>query len=227
MPSGTLYVDLSAVGGGGNLPLALEEASLALYDGYGRLADLVRSTGHDDVVVHNHPRAPGSWSAFTGAAIRGSASYGRNAQSRDRDTGEDFRALFGRSMGRSNGLGARTGQLPAPDVRLHDTALHGGLTLIINAGAEHAGEAWSFTFTVGHLGGQGPIFGLGPTAIQNWLVLGATPPWFGTLDSRGSARLDVSPGSIPPGLAADTIFLTQSATGIVTSWTFVLEFDVF
>ena len=232
LPAGVPYVDLSVVGGG-NIPFTSSEYSCALYDAHGRLVDLMRTTGHDDPVVHNHPRAPAAPWAFTGAAgraIQGAGAIGRSSTSIDFDTGADFRAQPARTMGFANPIvfwPAWPGHERLLDVRANGTALGGGLTLILSGGPARAGEQWSFAFNWGHLQGQGPILGLGSDAVQNWAVWSAFPQWSGTLNARGAARVDFDPGTLTIGsIQMDTIFLLQNATGAITTYTNVIEIDL-
>lgn len=226
LPAGVDYVDLIAVGL--NIPWTTEEYDAALYDHRGRLVDLFRTKGHDDLLVHNHPRAPAHWSDFTGTAGRGpngERAVGRDAASTDTGSGLDFRPLLARTMGSANGAGASNGLGDALDVRLNETGRGDGLAIIINAGAAYSGHKWSFLLTAGHLGGQGPFFGLGAEALQNWLVFSVSPPWFGFLDARGSARVDLAPGTLPAGVGLDTLFILQDPGGALSAQTRVLAFD--
>ncbi len=219
--------------GGAGIPWTTQEFDCALYDHFGRLVDLARVTRAGAEVVHNHPRAPASPLDFKGAAIQGllgDGSTGRNHQSIDNDSGLDWRPSLIRSMGASNTQATANpfwypSTLPQLDVRLNSTRAGGGLTMIINGGPEHAGKTWTFAFSGGHLDGTGPILGLGPDAVNNWLITSVTPPWFGVLDADGSARLDVPGGSVPPGLQTDDIFLLQDANLNFVHWTKVLQFD--
>jgi hypothetical protein len=231
LPGGAPYVDITTLPGFQGLPFTTAEFDCALYDGYGRLVDLVRTTGHDDQVVHNHPRAPSSWSDFGGAAGRndnsGDRAIGRDLVGTDTNTGADFEPLYIRTMGSQNlppASGGPAGHGDLLDVRLNATGPGGGLTLIINAGPAYAGYDWSFFLGIGHLNGQGPFLGLGPEAIGYWLLLRNLPPWSGLLDARGSARLDIAPSTIP-GLALDTVFILQDAAGLLALRTKVLELD--
>jgi hypothetical protein len=212
-----------------NIPFYTEEYSCALYDAYGRLVDLVRTTGHNDQVAHNHPRAPGDWAAFMGAAGRdgsGEGSIGRHIFSDDNNLGSDFRSLATRSMGMQNLVntyGPTVGADDAWDVRLNGTGPGGGLTVIINAGPQYAGYRFRFTLSPGHLQGTGPFFGLGADAAQNLAILNQAP-WAGLLDAEGSARIDLPPLSIP-GFQSDTLWLLQAPNGALTFTSRLLEFD--
>jgi hypothetical protein len=224
-PSNVSYINV----GGAGFPWTNQEFDVALYDHYGRLVDYVRASGHDDTVVHNHPRAPSAWRDFQGVAQRtptGAQALGRNRFSYDTNRGQDWRAYATRTMGTANTVNGTFYLSTGTDL---DVVLDGngggGLTVIINAGSEYAGARWSFLLSFGHLQGTGPIFGLGPEAYSNWLMLNSTPPWFGFLDSRGTARLDIPGGTVPPGLATDDIFILQDAQGSLALWTGVLEFD--
>jgi hypothetical protein len=72
--------------------------------------------------------------------------------------------------------------------------------------------------------GQGPVHGLGHDALSG-LTPNGTTTWWSYLDARGSARLDLPPGSLPPGLQLDLVFGLQDSAGVFTSLTKVLEFD--
>lgn len=227
-PAGVPYVVV-----GVNLPTHWEECSLALYDNLGRLLDLVRVTGDDDEVVHNHPRAPAAWNAFTGAAPRqggiGGGSFGRERVGStfvDTDRGSDWRALFLRSMGSYNAMWVGAPGLgDVLDVRIHETSAGEGLTIILNGGSAAAGFLYSYFFSLGHASGTGPFYGLGQDAITNWLIVLATPPFSGVLDGRGSARVDLPSGALPPGVDVDCIFILQSAAGALQRRTAILEYD--
>lgn len=203
---------------------------LVLKDNLGRVVDVVRFTGHDDDVVQNDPRDPSHWDAFTGYVARALAPQGilaRNPDAPDSDQGRDFvgvatRTLGGRNQPAANHWPASEGRF---DVRWNATAGGGGLTLVMNAGQDHAGALWSFFWNLGHLDGQGPIAGLGANAILNWQVTATTPPWFGALDDEGRARVDLPTGSLPPGLALDAIFVLQDPTGPLVARTGILEWD--
>jgi hypothetical protein len=100
--------------------------------------------------------------------------------------------------------------------------------MILNAGADRAGQRWSFAFSFGHSQGLGPLAGLGSDVVTNWLAFGSTPPFFGFLDGNGSARLDFPAGTLGAGVAADFIFVLQDGllqTAPVTSVSNILEFD--
>jgi hypothetical protein len=192
----------------------------------------VRATGPGDARVHNHPRTPSRWSEFGGAAPRandsGSGCIGRDSPSNDTDSGADWRPIFTRTMGSVNASstwGGLAGLGHKLDVRLSDGAGTGGISIIINAGLAYANHKWSFFVSGGHLNGLGPFFGLGPEALANWMVLSQAPPWFGFLDARGSARLDLPPGTLPPGIDTDDIFILQDPAGGLVLRTAVLEFD--
>lgn len=235
LPSWVPYVALStqsSFGGGGNIPWVSEEYSCALYDSYGRCVDVVRTTGHDDVRVHNHPRAPSAPFDFVGAAMRsadGDRSIGRKLLNNDSDNGSDWVALYTRSMGVENHFSAYVGNpglAGGVDVRLNGTPYGGGLTGIINAGPAFAGKHWSFAFSSGHQHGQGIFFGLGAEALNNWLLLNQDPLWSGQLDANGSARVDFETGVLPAGLTSDDIFIIQDAGGGLALRTAVIEWDM-
>ncbi len=232
IPLGVPYVNLQAVAGG-NLPMVSAEFSLALYDSYGRLIDAVRTTATSGPIVHNHPRAPSHPQDFTGAAPRfapGTVAVARISTTQDSHVGSDWQAVTNRTMGSNNAGGGFTGSVGIGTaagpfgVRVNDTAAGQGLTIIMNGGSTMAGQAWSFTFSGGHLGGTGPVFGLGLDAIDNYLTLSTTPPWFGILDVDGSARLDAPPGIAPAGIQVDAIFIVLNG-GAIAAQTAVLEFD--
>ena len=203
--------------------------TLGLYDHRGQLVDLVCATPEDSELVHNDPRLPSHPHAFTGKAAPlspGFGSIGRNFDSEDHDVGDDWRSYVARTMGYKNlSFNFSPDPTKSMDVRLNDGS-GGGLSIIINAGGDHAGEKWSFLLSFGHLNGQGPLAGLGADAFNNWLLFSVTPPWFGTLDSRGHDRLDLPGAVVPPGIQLDAIFLTQDVmTGAVRTWTPVLMYD--
>ncbi len=228
-PSGVPYRNVNS-GGGSSFLIGTERYSIALYDSFGRLVDYVRSAGHDDTVAHNHPRVPSGFGDFMGAALRTSnptGVLGRNGLQSDTNTSTDWVSYATRTMGSANGSGFTLVPSADPklDVRAHSTRLGGGLTLILNAGEENEGLRWSFTFSSGHLLGTGPLLGLGADALPNYQVLNATPPWFGILDERGSARLDAPAGSVPPGIAVDLLFFLQSPEGALVQLTSILEWD--
>lgn len=231
MPGGTSWTTLASQGLG-NIPFTDGPLELALYDARGQLVDLVRSTGEGDVRVHNHPRAPGPWDAFVGAApraaVRGADSIVARQVSNDTDSGSDWRTLTTRSLGLINPIAGFTGPIGHADplsVRIDATPLGGGLALIMNAGQPYAGMTGRVLFSAGHSHGQGPIFGLGVDALanfENYWVQVAIP-----LDFRGSGRIDLAPLSLPPGAELDTVFfvLAQDQTPVLN--TLVLEYDVF
>jgi hypothetical protein len=225
MPGGTQYVDLTTLGL--NIPWTNEEYDCALYDNLGRLVDLMRATGSDDHVVHNDPRAPSAWSDFTGAAPRiinsGDQAVARTTTTAaaDTDSGADWRPVFARTMGTANSGFTGLAGLGSPlDVRLSQTGF------IINAGPANAGAWFSILFSAGHSQGLGPILGLGLDALGNWLAINTAPGLSGTLDARGSARLDLPP-SIPAGVQTDDVFILQGGGvgGPLVALTKVLEFD--
>ena len=74
--------------------------------------------------------------------------------------------------------------------------------------------------------GLGPFFGLGLDALFNFGLLYGVAPWSAVLDAEGSARIDLSPGTISSGLRTDDIwFLQDPVTGDLISQTLVLEYD--
>ncbi len=217
---------------GYNLPFVGEEFSCALYDSYGRCVDVLRTTGATHVIPHNAPRAPSAWTEFTGAAFRStisSGAIGRTPTGFDSNTGKDFRTQPTRSMGSANLATFPTGGDVDLDARLHETGVPGGMTIILNAGSDHAGEKWTYAFSLGHQLGTGPVLGLGADAVNNWLFTISTPGLYGVLDSMGSARLDFPPGTLPPGIQTDGIFFLQPNTGNLfepfITQTRILEFD--
>jgi hypothetical protein len=229
LPAGVAYANLLAVGGG-NIPWISEEFDCALYDNLGRLVDLMRTTGHDDGLVHNHPRAPSHWADFAGATGRnnngGADAVGRRSSGADTDRGGDWYPYFTRTMGLANsgasGLGGPSGLL---DVRLDETGRGDGMAIVINAGAAASGGRYSFLFSLGHIQGNGRFFGLGDDALINWLMVLVTPPLSGFLDAQGSARVDLPPLSLPPGLQADCIFVLEQPPGWLAALTPIVEYD--
>lgn len=231
MPPGTPYVNMTGTG----IDIPSAEFELALYDHYGRLIDLVRCTGHDDKVVHNHPRAPSRWSDFVGAAERmglvGDGSVARrfgnmNAFIIDNNRGSDWRPMFTRSMG-STGAGwiGGPGLGDELDVRVNGTAAGGGMTIVLNAGSGSAGHKFSFLYSIGHLNGTGPLWGLGADALNNWAAIHSSPFFSKNLGVNGEARVDLPSGALPPGLQADVIFILQDAAGLFTKRTAIIKYD--
>ena len=145
----------------------------------------------------------------------------------DNNNGGEWTPAFTRTMGSTNPTLAPqlAGNATSFDVRLNGTPTGAGITAIMNAGPAYAGYRWSFTYSLNHLDGNGPFFGLGADALTNYLQLSQTPPWFGTLDAQGSARLDFPSGSIPPGVDTDDMFILQDPAGNIVRVTDVLEFD--
>lgn len=190
----------------------------------------MRTTGHDDRVVHNFPRAPGAWEAFTGYAGRlatGAGVIARDAQSTDTDSGADWQPRVLRTMGYENqntnqtlGVGDRV------SVRIHDALGNGSLTYVVNADAAFAGAVVSIIPSYVHSSGQGPIAGLGADALQNWVALRGFEPWGATLDARASYRFDLPAGSLPLTWVGDHIVVILDATtgGLLAS-TGILEED--
>ncbi|MAG58104.1 MAG: hypothetical protein CMJ83_17600 [Planctomycetes bacterium] len=212
----------------GLLGLSSDELTIGLYDRLGRLVDLLRTIQEATTVVHNHPRAPSWPEDFHGAVPRllaGDRAFGRTSATMDTNTGGDWRAVNARSMGMPNGgfVGA-PGHADAYDVRLNE-ASGNGITAILNAGVVSANHRYSLLFSLGHLDGQGPFFGLGGEAFLNWIVILSIPPLSGSLDELGSARFDFSPGTAPSGFEMDCMFLVQLPNGLLTKRTVILEFD--
>lgn len=230
LPAGGAYVNVgAAVLGSQNIPWITDEYDCALYDVHGRLVDLMRTTLETGIVVHNHPRAPAGPLDFTGAAGRagggGADAIGRSATGADTGTGADFRPVFVRTLGSANtGFAAGPGLGSVLDVRIHE-GRGDGLTILWNAGPAAAGGRYSFFTSAGHLNGLGPFLGLGPEALQNWLLILGVPPFSGFLDAQGSARLDLPPVSLPPGADADCLFIVESPPGQLVAHTLVCEFD--
>jgi Concanavalin A-like lectin/glucanases superfamily/Lamin Tail Domain len=226
LPGGVGYIVLSAI------PWTSGELSCALYDSLGRLVDIVRTPRTTSPLVHNHPRAPSHWADFVGAAGRnnngGDDAFGRGSTSADANDGGDWFPIYTRTMGSSNASSSQSG--PAGhddvlDVRLNETGLGQGLQAIINAGGAAAGDTYNFLISIGHAGGNGPFFGLGPDALANIPAFYNIPPFAGVLDAQGSGRIDFDPGILPPGIDADFIFVLQQPGGAVSAVTRVLEFD--
>jgi hypothetical protein len=114
------------------------------------------------------------------------------------------------------------------DVRLHETGLGNGLTLIVNAGSSRAYARFDLLFSLHRAFGQGPILGLDFDAIAHFVnySIPGVPPFGATLDSGGAYRFDLPPGSTPAGIASDNVAvvedLSNPALALVTR---VLEFD--
>ena len=222
------YVGVQARGHG-NIPFTNNPLEVALYDNRGRLVDIMRSTGVDDVRVFNHPRSPAGWEDFVGGAARVSSRGGVSIIARqvgnDTDTGSDWRTTTQRSLGSANPIGGFIGSIGhdhALDVQLTSTGFGGGLSIIVNGGPTAAGLNWRVLFSSGHANGQGPIFGLSNEAITNyqlyWDQIG------GILDSTGGARMEVDPNTFPPGVELDAVFWLLGPGG-PERHTLVLEYD--
>lgn len=239
LPGGVQYVNVALHGG--SLALNSFEYEIALYDQYGRLVDLMRASGGNDTVVQNHPRAPSAWYDFNGAALRLSTVGGGSICRRisnigiiggttpyfDNGTGADWQPCFTRTMGSINaGWVGELGMSARLDVRANETALGNGMAIILNAGSSHAGERYSFLFSLGHQYGAGPLWGLGFDALANWLTTVSSPVFSGTLGPRGEGRIDLPSGSLPGGLGADAIFILQDpANGNLLSRSPIVMFD--
>jgi hypothetical protein len=232
-PSNIPYINVAANAQPG-FPWITSEFDAALYDNRGRLADYVRTARQGTNVAHNHPRAPSAANDFRGYAPRGTTGErvtARSSSSSDTNRGTDWRAQGTRTMGTINPatffptLGYAD---PRPvDVRVFSET-GGAVHIIVNGGPEHAGEFWSYSATLGHLYGTGPLLGLGPDAINNYLLLTSIPGLSGILNSDGVARTDFPLGFLPPGVQLDQIFfLNDLSNGQVTSQSPILMFDTF
>jgi hypothetical protein len=231
LPSGVGYTNLGALGF--SLPLTSSPYVLALHDHLGRVVDLIRVSGLDDQVVHNAPRTPSFHGDFKGAALRqgliGGSSIGRRIGSFGyitSNSGSAWQPCFTRTMGGVNLDFAGTQGLDSLlDVRMHESPLGEDLRLILNAGSFSSGRLYSFFFSLGHQNGTGPFFGLGFDALFNWQLVLSSPPFSGSLDAAGSARVDLSAGTLPVGFDLDAIFILQEPTGAFVTRTAILEFD--
>lgn len=243
VPSGTALgvFAVNVANFGQSFNLNHREYEIALYDGYGRLMDIVRASGGNDTVVQNHPRAPAHWNDFTGAALRlavagddvicrrissigiigGTTPYFSNG------SGADWQPCWYHTLGSVNsGWIGQQGMSDRFDVRAHESALGDGMTIIFNAGSAQAGNKYSFMFSNGHAFGAGPLWGLGWDALTNWLFIQSSPLFSGLLGARGEGRIDLPPGALPPGVTADVIFLLQDpGTGAVLMRTPIIMFD--
>lgn len=231
LPSNSRYIDLSALNPpGGVINLDSEEFEIVLYDRLGRAVDVVRASGSLHPVAMNDPRTPCHWSEFRGLARRGlggDRAIGRHS-STDTHQGSDFKAIFTRSMGLANPSGSFQDPLGAasPLDFVASPGAGGGLTFIWNAGGAAAGGTVTTLISLVHSNGAGPFFNLGADALTNFLTFGNLPPFQVTLDALGSARFDLSPASIPPGIDADLIAILMNATGTaVVGLTPIVEFD--
>lgn len=233
LPAGATYVDVSStLLGGQNLGLSLtNEYSLGLYTEDGDLVDLVRATRAGGVTVHNHPRTPSQPFDFRGAVFRISTADSMIARldpTGDSDQGTDWAPTLVRTMGSPNtGFAAPVGAPGPMDVRLNQTGLGQGLTMLLNAGPQFAFRNYQVFFSGVHSNGVGPFFGLGADAAAIAEVVFGVSPFAGTLNSQGAARiLDVPPGAAAPGLGTDNVvFLFDPLTFQVIGQTQVLEFD--
>lgn len=212
-----------------NIPWASDEYQLAMYDNLGRLVDLVRTTGHDDEVVLNHPRCPAHPLDFVGAAGR-DAQFGgdgvivRYTTANDSNDGGDWRPAYVRTMGSSNNnYSGNPGLAASFDCRVNEGAAPGnGITVILNGGPGLAGAFYTQFLSAGHSFGVGPFYGLGSDALANYAIL-QSAPFSGTLDAQGSARYDFNPTTVGSGIDADVIFIAVQGGTLVR--TAVLEFD--
>lgn len=229
LPHGVKYVNIYTVSAG--IPWTTAEYDCALYDHRGVLVDLVRTTGHDDTVVHNFPRTPAPWTAFTGYAGRNgldSGAVGRKPSSLDTDTGADWGAKLIRTMGFTNTLSLlnAVGRGDRVDARIHDAHGNGALTFIVNADAQYAGFVMNILPSYMHSEGQGPVLGLGADAIPNWVALRNYEPWGALLDAQASYRFDIPVGSLPPTWVGDHIVvILDPNTGALQARTGILEED--
>lgn len=225
------YVNLSAIGGG-NIPFTMGSWQLGLYDSYGRAVDVVRAHGVSGPSYSNAPRLPADWTAFTGAspqATTGDGAIARFSTSNDTNTGADWYAASTRSMGSVNQashLVGNPGHGDVFEVRVGASPNPSGhVTTVFNADVAYAGHTYYFFMSSGHLNGNGPFYGMGPDALTNFMSLGTTPPYTGTLDAQGSARVDL-PLALPPGVQVDLLyFLIDPANGQVSANTLVIAFD--
>jgi hypothetical protein len=217
----------------GSMPIPFSSLPFecALYDDLGRLIDLVRTTSLSGENVHNFPRAPSHPLDFSGAGNRdsgGDAAMGRNnATGFDMNLGSDFFPIYTRTMGFANppaSLAGPGGWADGLDVRLNHTGLPGGFQAIINGAALGGGNIHNFLVSATHSEGLGIFFGLGPDALANLPLYYNVPPFSGPVN--GSARIDFNPGTLPPGVDADFLFVIQNpTTGAILRRTLVLEFD--
>ncbi|MCA8948640.1 MAG: lamin tail domain-containing protein [Planctomycetes bacterium] len=209
------------------LALGSAEFTLGLYDARGRLVDLVRATRPTTELVHNDPRLPGHPDAFRQAAISGSIvqSLGRSRDNADHDVGDDWHPMPLRTMGTQNPLIWSPDPEPGLDVRVNRRP---GISaaMILDADPDRAGNAWSFLVSLGHANGQGPVLGLGPDAIPNWLFFSTVAPFYGVLDSHGAARVDLPMSFVPPGLPLDFRFLLiDPTTGAFVTLAPIVTYD--
>ena len=227
-------------------PSAIEDViarpfECVLYDGFGRVVDVVRSTRlgttQGSQLVHNEPRLPAHWGDFTGAAPYWATSpplspltLSRTAIPPDSNRGSDWQMGLLRTMGLSNTGFGPVGHGDRIDVRMHDGAEGSwsphGLTFILNAGSARAGSLFSLLFSFGHADGFGPLWGLGADALNYWLTIGTSFPFSGLLGPNGEARFDFPPGSLPPGIPLDCMFILQDpVTGALLARTMVVTYD--
>jgi hypothetical protein len=216
---------------GQNIPFTGGELACALYTARGQLIDMVRATRLDSELVVAAPSLPGPPRAFAGAARRtttapGSARFGRITGAPDSDTGADWFPLPARTMGLPNAQPSGPAGLGDPlDVRLNPTGRGRGLALLINGDPSFAGFGHHLAFSVGHAFGWGPILGLGPDAVGNTLAIFGAPPWSGTLNGSAAARIDIDPGTLPPGIDTDNIVFVVDPSGTVVARTVVMPYD--
>lgn len=218
-PSGVGYVDILPLGF--NIPWGTREYSCALYDGFGRLVDLMITSNEDACLRHNHPRAPQPVQSMVGTAPRNSAdpSIGRDPISSDRDLGSDWFSLPVRTMGSANVPSTAAGHWQSLDVRLSHTGQDGGLALIVNGGPTAAGASWATFFSLTKCLGTGPK----PVALCAPLhhSVGA-PPLTGFFDADGSTRVDLPAGSVACALGLELVLYAYTSTGL--RYTRVLDY---
>lgn len=96
-----------------------------------------------------------------------------------------------------------------------------GACFLLNAGPEHAGDFYLPVISFLHADGRGPVEALASDARMFTI-----PPLFGRLDARGSARVDLPLGTVPPSFEMDQIWLIiDAATGQIAARTLVVEYD--
>ena len=225
LPSGVRYYRSPQ-----NIPFGSGELECALYTSGGHLVDIVRTTGAQNRLVHNAPRAPSHWADFTGAARRygqspGSTGIARDSLGSDSNSGSDWRPVYAHTLGYTNSNFATASlDLGDPfDVRINDACLGGGLQVIVNAGTAHAFDYYNFLLSFENNQGTGSFLGLGADALDIYYSLQV---FFATLvlDANGSARIDLPVAPLPQ---MEFIFLLRDGApgGPLIARTMVLDFE--
>lgn len=204
-----------------DLTLGAAEFSIGLYDAAGRLVDLLRATRANSPVEHNDPRLPSHPDDFRTAALAPdiSQSLARNADGLDHDVGHDWRPFPIRSMGSPNLQPFTPSTTGDVDVRVNDGP-GGAMTIVLDAGADRAGQQWGLRAYLGHSVNQ---VGTKTLLLDSF---GGGSPFVGVLGNRGEGRLDFDATAVPPGLELDIQFVIMDPVeNVMTTTTGTLMFD--